>query len=519
MRAGASRGIRRARRGRDDPPIRPATPIRPAPPIRPAARLCVLGSAGAALPSSRFGRSPRRTEPADGRRSLVGPRLGRGVRACPDAWVIGVPAISPFGAPPPGGSGLGTGRVWVELGRLGGSASRPGLSVGVASGGMRSAAAGGGGSGCGAGSSVANTRGVRVPGRGGSADGRRPAGGGSSTGGVGVGAGGDGGLWGGLRVRSIGFGLVSAAARDAFAVGGDFGRRVTTGVGNPGGTTPCRLFPPARGGGSPVASAIVASRAASSSGERSGPGELRPRPCPGSSDMATHHKPGASPGTPNDGYEALIDLPARVHMPLGTHLQPRTITCWLPGDPPCRPLPDLKARTTARALRHVTCPCKMLTLTAWPFTCNGRQGLPCVAVDDSLAVWVGATAGGGAGMATGGGVGVGTVLGVGKTDRGAVPLCAEVLLELAPPPCTIPTTTTISSRASRGGYSRRTLRDPLFGRPAAERGVRDRRQPPVRRPLRLCECGRCCQIRPPARLRRRVPAGVPSEAVDLISLG
>jgi hypothetical protein len=30
--------------------------------------------------------------------------------------------------------------------------------------------------------------------------------------------------------------------------------------------------------------------------------------------------------TPTDGYEALIDLPGRVQVPLVPHLQPRTVT-------------------------------------------------------------------------------------------------------------------------------------------------------------------------------------------------
>jgi hypothetical protein len=70
----------------------------------------------------------------------------------------------------------------------------------------------------------------------------------------------------------------------------------------------------------------------------------------------------------------------------------------------------------------------------------------------------------GVGTTTGGGAGAGTVLGAGKTDRGVLALCSEVLLELPPPRFTSPTTTTISSTTINGGYSLRTLRDPRFAR-------------------------------------------------------
>jgi hypothetical protein len=101
---------------------------------------------------------------------------------------------------------------------------------------------------------------------------------------------------------------------------------------------------------------------------------------------------------------------------------------------------------------------------------------------------------------------VGTVLGVGKAD-GALTLCSEVLLEPPPPWFTSATTTTISSTTSSGGYSLRTLRGPRFARSLAGRGVRDRRQRPVRRPPAVREGCRRRQTRPPLRLRRRVRAG------------
>ncbi|HET6868627.1 MAG TPA: hypothetical protein VFH80_22130 [Solirubrobacteraceae bacterium] len=99
---------RRLRRGRDAAPIRAATPARSAPPTRLAARLRARGPTGAS-PSGRFGRSPRRMARADGREDLVVPRLGRADRGGPDAWLIGVPAIKPFPAPPSAGSGWGVG--------------------------------------------------------------------------------------------------------------------------------------------------------------------------------------------------------------------------------------------------------------------------------------------------------------------------------------------------------------------------------------------------------------------------
>jgi hypothetical protein len=198
------------RRGRDAAPIRAATPLRSAPPIRPAARLRARGPA-AALPSARFGRSPRRMARAEGRPDLVVPRLGRDDLDAADAWLIGVPAIRPLPAPTDDA----------------------------------------GGSGCGAGISVTNT----------GADG-----GGTSEGG---------------RVSSTGFGAGSAIARGVLAARVDFGRCVTAVGVKPRGSA-CRLAPLCRGGGSPVASAILASRTASSSGERCGLGEFRSRPFRGS---------------------------------------------------------------------------------------------------------------------------------------------------------------------------------------------------------------------------------------------
>lgn len=85
----------------------------------------------------------------------------------------------------------------------------------------------------------------------------------------------------------------------------------------------------------------------------------------------------------------------------------------------------------------------MLTLTARPFTCNGRHALGCGGVDGCWTV--------GVGVATGGGAGVGTVLGVGNTDRGALALGSEVVFELLPPWFTSAITTTISSRTINGG--------------------------------------------------------------------
>jgi hypothetical protein len=192
-RAGACRGIRR---GRDAPPIRPAPPLRSEPPIRPDARLRALGPTGASA-SARVGRSPRRTERADGRGDLVAPRLGRADRVAPDAWLIGVPAIRPFPVPA-----------------------------------TRISTAGAGGSGWGAGISATNTGG-------------------------------------------------GASAEVACAAGRDFGRCVTADGANPD-WAPCRPSPTGRGEGSPVASAILASRTASSSGERCGLGGVRPRPFRGS---------------------------------------------------------------------------------------------------------------------------------------------------------------------------------------------------------------------------------------------
>jgi hypothetical protein len=282
------RGIPEVRRGRDAAalrpaaPIRPATPIRPAPPIRPAARLRGRGPA-AVSPSNRFDRSPRRMEPADGRRTVLAARLGPADRGGRDAWLIGVPAIRPFPAAPLAGSDWGPGRSWVELERLGGSASRMGLSVDVPWGGMRIVTADGCGPDCGRGISVANTDGASPPGCGCASAGRLPAGGGPSSEGAGLTSAGGGGLWRerGL-VRSTGLGVVSAAAEDAFVAGDDFERRLATSGGNPGGRTPGSRGPRPRVAGSPVASAIAASRTASSSGERCGLGELRPRPCRGS---------------------------------------------------------------------------------------------------------------------------------------------------------------------------------------------------------------------------------------------
>ena len=100
----------------------------------------------------------------------------------------------------------------------------------------------------------------------------------------------------------------------------------------------------------------------------------------------------------------------------------------------------------------------MLTATARPCTCTGRQALGCGATGGGLAGEVGLAAGVGTG--TGGGVGAGTGLGVGNTDAGALAVRVEFVLEPPPPRFSSPTTTTISNRPINGGYTLRRLRDP-----------------------------------------------------------